>query len=94
MTVDHVNKYLFNGTHPAAFAVGRSALPIFALMLAYNLARPITLERGVYQRTASRLLAFGLLATPANVALSGFAAEVFQALRVANEIVVQHLNFG
>ncbi|MGJ7582688.1 TraX family protein [Variovorax sp. RHLX14] len=77
MTVDHVNKYLFNGTHPAAFAAGRSAPPIFALVLAYNLARPYALERGVYRRTASRLLAFGLLATPAYMALGGLAADVY-----------------
>lgn len=77
MTVDHVDKYLFNGTHPEAFAAGRSALPIFALVLAYNLARPYALERGVHKRTASRLLAFGLLATPAYIALGGLAADVY-----------------
>lgn len=77
MTVDHVDKYLFNGTHPAAFAAGRSALPIFALVLAYNLARPNSLKRGVYQRTTRRLLVFGLLATPAYIALGGLAADVY-----------------
>ncbi len=40
MTLDHVDKYLFNGTCPTAFAAGRSALPIFAMVLAYNLAHP------------------------------------------------------
>ena len=77
MTVDHVDKYLFNGTHPEALAAGRSALPIFALVLAYNLARPYALEQGVLKRTASRLVAFGLLATPAYVALGGLAAGVY-----------------
>ena len=77
MTVDHVDKYLFNGTHPEAFAAGRSALPIFALVLAYNLARPGNLERGVYRRTALRLFAFGLLATPAFIALGGLAAGTY-----------------
>lgn len=77
MTIDHVNKYLFNGTHPAAFAAGRLALPIFALVLAYNLARPDSLARGVYRRTTGRLLAFGVLATPAFIALGGLIAGVY-----------------
>ena len=74
MTVDHVNKYLFNETSAAVFAAGRLAMPIFAFVLAYNLARPDTQARGVYQRTSMRLIAFGLLATPAFVALGGLLA--------------------
>ena len=77
MTIDHVNKYLFNGTCPAAFAAGRLALPIFALVLAYNLARPDSLARGVYQRTAGRLLVFGVLATPAFIAIGGLVAGIY-----------------
>ena len=77
MTFDHVDKYLFNGTCPAAFAAGRSAMPIFALVLGYNLARPGNLERGVYRRTALRLFVFGLLATPAFIALGGLAADIY-----------------
>jgi len=55
MTGDHVNKYLFNATLPVLFEAGRVALPLFVFVLAYNLARPGTLERGVYGRTMSRL---------------------------------------
>lgn len=71
MTVDHVNKYLFNETSAVAFAVGRMAMPLFAFVLAYNLARPGALEHGLYQRIALRLIAFGLLATPAFLTLGG-----------------------
>lgn len=77
MTVDHANKYLFNETSSAAFAAGRFALPIFAFVLAYNLARPDALARGAYKRTAGRLLLFGLLATPAFIALGGLLAKVY-----------------
>lgn len=71
MTGDHVNKYLLNGTMPALFDAGRLAMPIFAFVLAYNLARPGSLERGAYSRTMIRLVIFGALATPAFIALGG-----------------------
>ena len=44
MTGDHVNKYLFNATLPVLFEAGRIALPLFVFVLAYNLARPGTLD--------------------------------------------------
>ena len=71
MTGDHANKYLFNGTLPLLFEVGRLALPLFVFVLAYNLARPGTLERGAYPRTIKRLIIFGALATPPYIALGG-----------------------
>lgn len=71
MTGDHVNKYLFNGTNDFLFNAGRIAMPLFVFVLAYNLARPDTLERGVYTRTMQRLALFGVLATPAFIALGG-----------------------
>lgn len=74
MTGDHVNKYLFNATLPALFEAGRLALPIFVFVLAHNLARPGTLERGVYGRTMSRLAVFGALASVPFVALGGLYA--------------------
>lgn len=74
MTVDHVNKFLFNGTNDAAFAAGRIALPLFVFSLAYNLARPGVLERGAYPRTMRRLAVFGVLAMPAFVVLGGLHA--------------------
>ena len=77
MTVTHVNKYLFNETNPIAFAAGRLTMPIFGFVLAYNLARPGALSHGLYRRTALRLTAFGLLATPAFLALGGLLAGVY-----------------
>ncbi|KTT27466.1 conjugal transfer protein TraX [Pseudomonas oryzihabitans] len=74
MTGDHVNKYLFNATLPGLFEAGRLALPLFMFVLAYNLARPGTLERGVYGRTLTRLAVFGALATVPFVALGGLYA--------------------
>ena len=74
MTGDHVNKYLFNGTLPWLFNAGRVTLPLFVFVLAYNLARPDALERGVYPRTMQRLTLFGVLATPAFIALGGLMA--------------------
>lgn len=74
MTGDHVNKYLLNGVNPLLFNAGRMSLPIFCFVLAYNLARPDTLQHGVYTRTMSRLALFGLAATPAFLALGGLWA--------------------
>lgn len=74
MTGDHINKYLVNGTVPLLFNAGRLALPIFCFVLAFNLARPGTLQRGVYLRTFKRLTVFGLAATPAFIALGGLVA--------------------
>jgi hypothetical protein len=71
MTVDHVNKFLFNGTNDAAYGVGRVAMPLFVFVLAYNLARPGVLEHGGYPRAMRRLAAFGILAMPAFSLLGG-----------------------
>jgi hypothetical protein len=75
MTGDHVNKYLFNATLPLLFEAGRLTLPIFVFVLGYNLARPGTLERGVYGRTMLRLALFGALASVPFVALGGLYAH-------------------
>ncbi len=71
MTVDHVNKYLFNGATAWMFDAGRSAMPLFIFVLAYNLARPNTMKQTVYIRTATRLLIFGAISTPVFIALGG-----------------------
>ena len=64
MTLDHINKYFFNETLPGVFELGRLTMPIFGFVLAYNLARPGCLARGVYGRTMKRMALYGLLATP------------------------------
>lgn len=62
MTIDHVNKYLFAYKLPVAFEAGRVAMPLFVLVLAYNLARPNSTGMIHRWRVICRLLAFGLLA--------------------------------
>lgn len=74
MTVDHVNKFLFNGVNDIAFATGRLAMPIFVFTLAYNLARSDALRRGAYLRTTKRLTLFGVIAMLAFLALGGINA--------------------
>lgn len=59
------------GRAPALFAVGRLALPMFVLALAYNLARPGAAPRAGRPRAPRRMLGAGLLATPPFVALGG-----------------------
>jgi hypothetical protein len=69
MTLDHINKYLFDAKLPGIFELGRIAMPLFGFVLAYNLARPYAMQRGVYLRTMKRLALFGILATPFFVGL-------------------------
>lgn len=71
MTLDHVNKYLLHDAVPAMFAAGRLALPLFGFVLAYNLARPGTVARGVYPRVLKRLAIAGAIASIPFVALGG-----------------------
>ncbi|MGQ3054517.1 MAG: TraX family protein [Roseateles sp.] len=74
MTGDHVNKYLLGDRVHLLFILGRLVMPIFAFVLAYNLARPGVLEAGAARRTAVRLLAVGVLSTPAFLALNTLLA--------------------
>jgi hypothetical protein len=71
MTVDHVNKYLFNATLPVAFEAGRLCLPLFVILLAFNLARPWAIERSAHRRTMKRLAVFGTVASVPFIALGG-----------------------
>jgi hypothetical protein len=71
MLLDHANTFLYERTLPGAYVVARIVAPIFSFVLAYNLARPGALERGVHRRVMQRLLAFGLLACPPFMALIG-----------------------
>jgi hypothetical protein len=73
MTLDHLNKYLLGDHVPALFALGRLAMPLFATVLAYNLARPDARERGVYPRVVRRLAATAVLAQIPFVALGALA---------------------
>ncbi|NVK41088.1 MAG: conjugal transfer protein TraX [Oceanospirillaceae bacterium] len=70
MTGDHINRYLFDGTLPLLFELGRLALPVFVVVLAYNLSRPGAFERGAYERTMKRLAIAGVVASVPFIALN------------------------
>ena len=72
MTLDHTNKFIFAEKLPVVFELGRVSMPLFAFVLAYNLARPGAMQRGAYGRTIRRLLMWGSLSTPVFVALVGW----------------------
>jgi len=74
MTGDHINKYLLNGTQEWLYNLGRIAMPLFVGVFAYNLARPRSMVRTVYERTVKRLWVAGFVATPAFMALGGLEA--------------------
>ncbi len=44
-------------------------MPLFGFIFAYNLARPDSFSRGLYPRVLIRLAFFGVMATPAYVAM-------------------------
>lgn len=64
MVMDHMNRAVFNSKYPLMLDIGRLAFPMFGFVLAYNLARPGALAKGVYRRATTRLLIAGALATP------------------------------
>lgn len=66
MTVDHINKYLFNSTIFSFFEIGRIAMPIFMFILAYNLAH----THG-FTKLIKRLFICGIITTPVFIKLGG-----------------------
>lgn len=58
MTGDHINWFLLDSSLPLLYELGRLAFPLFALVVAYNLARP----GADYWRAARRLALFGVIA--------------------------------
>ena len=73
MTLDHVDKYLCHETVPALFDAGRLAMPLFATIFGYNMARAQENGRQPYSRTIRRLLLSWACATPVCLALGGLA---------------------
>ena len=71
MVFDHVNKYLYAEKLPVIFQLGRIVMPMFGFVLAYNLARPDALARGVHGRMLYRLTLMGLAASPMCIILNG-----------------------
>lgn len=73
MTLDHINKYLFNEKLPHVFELGRVAMPLFACVLAYNLARPDALSSGVLNRITTRLTLWAAVASVPFIALGSLS---------------------
>jgi hypothetical protein len=71
MVFDHVNKYLYAEKLPVIFQLGRIVMPMFGFVLAYNLARPGAVARGVHGRMLFRLALAGLAASPMFIILNG-----------------------
>lgn len=64
MTIDHVNRIFFDGNNITALSIGRVAMPLFAFVFVYNLARPEKFTPAIYFKTFTRLIFFGILAMP------------------------------
>jgi hypothetical protein len=64
MVFDHTNKYLYAERLPLVFQLGRIVMPMFGFVLAYNLARPDALAKGLHGRMMYRLALMGLAAMP------------------------------
>jgi hypothetical protein len=62
MVGDHVNKYLFDEKLPVLFEAARICMPLFAILLGYNLSRPGAGAAAAW-RTFKRLVLFGALAS-------------------------------
>ena len=78
MLIDHFGRYAFGlGTDSWAFAVGRLAFPLFALVLATNLARPGERTERAW-RTSRRLAVWALI----SVIPSWWAREVWLPVNV------------
>lgn len=67
MTGDHIVTILHLGYVPILSELGRVAFPLFALVMAFNLAQP----RADVAKSAQRLAAWGLAATPVAVLAFG-----------------------
>lgn len=71
MVADHINRFVYNGTLPGVTECGRLALPMFAFVFGYNLARPGALNRGTYKRTVLKTAIAGVVASIPMMALYG-----------------------
>ena len=61
MVVDHVNGYLLGSAYLVMYELGRLAYPLFAMILAYNLA---SAGAATLRRVLRKLLLFGVIAQP------------------------------
>jgi len=70
MVADHYNHFLLGGKEHWIYAIGRICMPIFSLMLGWNLATYAQTSPGLYARTSRRLLLAALLSTPFTAAMT------------------------
>lgn len=68
MTCDHVAKIIYGGYVPGLSEAGRVALPLFALVMAYNLAQP----GADVVKSVRRLFLWGLVAQPVHALAFGY----------------------
>ncbi|HEL3777968.1 TPA: conjugal transfer protein [Stenotrophomonas maltophilia] len=68
MTGDHVAKVIFGGYVPVLSEAGRVAFPLFAVVMAYNLAQP----GADVGKSVRRLGAWGLIAQPVHALAFGY----------------------
>ena len=89
MVLDHVNKYLYHSALPWVFPIARLSFPLFAFVLAYNLARPETISNGAAIRVMKRLGMFGLIAAIPHFILDGrfFPMNILATLLVATCVI-------
>ncbi|WP_442684422.1 TraX family protein [Stenotrophomonas sp. JC08] len=69
MTGDHVAKVIYGGYVPVVSELGRVAFPVFALVMAYNLAQP----KADAAKSLRRLLLWGVIAQPVHAWAFGAA---------------------
>lgn len=68
MTGDHVAKVVYGGYVPGLSEAGRVAFPLFALVMAYNLAQP----GADMAKSVRRLVLWGLIAQPVHAWAFGY----------------------
>ena len=69
MTFDHMNRIFFSTGNDLFYSIGRIAMPVFAFVFVYNIARSAEFVPAHYYKSFKRLVFFGLLATPAYIAM-------------------------
>jgi hypothetical protein len=69
MVLDHANKYLYNHSFPAFFALGRIAMPLFIYVMAFNMARRNIFSTNSQWRIYQRLTIFGIISSIPYMAL-------------------------
>lgn len=68
MTCDHVAKVIYGGYVPGLSEAGRMAFPLFALVMAYNLAQP----GADVVKSVRRLAMWGVIAQPVHALVFGY----------------------